>query len=195
MWDGAQLEHGAEDSSDACEGGVTVSVRVCQPGDEHELSLVGQATFLDAFAGVLRGEDIRLHCARQHAPEIYRAYLEDPRTCIWIAEADPGQAPVGYLVAAPANLPLPDLTDDDTEVKRLYLLHRVQRAGLGRRLIDCAATFAARGGSRRLLLGVYDRNHAAIGFYEHLGFSRIGTRTFRVGAHDYDDLILERRLA
>jgi ribosomal protein S18 acetylase RimI-like enzyme len=42
----------------------------------------------------------------------------------------------------------------------------------------------------RLLLGVYSRNEAALGFYQRQGFARVGTRQFRVGANDYFDYIL-----
>ena len=80
-----------------------VRVRVCGPQDDQVLSLVGKATFLDAFAGVLSGEDILLHCATQHAPDIYKTWLSDPRARAWLAEIEPGHAPVGYLVVAPAD--------------------------------------------------------------------------------------------
>lgn len=168
---------------------VKFQVRVCGPGDEHALTLVGRATFLEAFAGVLSGEDILLHCAKKHAPEVYKTWLADARARVWLAEIEPGNAPVGYLVVAPAGLPLRDLRNDDIEVKRIYLLHRVQGTGLGRRLMNQAVEFARQKGSRRLLLGVYGRNDQAIAFYERFGFTRVGTRRFRVGNNDYDDLI------
>jgi diamine N-acetyltransferase len=169
---------------------VTIEVRACGPGDERALALVGQATFLDAFAGVLDGEDILSHCATQHAPAVYGAWLADGRARLWLAEAAHGCAPVGYLVVAPASLPLPELRADDLEIKRIYLLDRVRGAGLGRRLMNEAVKFGRQQGSRRLLLGVYERNDRAIAFYEHFGFTRVGTRRFRVGNHEYDDLIL-----
>src|SRR4249919_574632 len=114
---------------------MNVHMRLCGPGDEHALALVGQATFLDAFAGVLSGDDILLHCAKKHAPEIYKAWLTDARARVWLAEIEPGGAPVGYLVVAPAHLPLSDLREDDIEVERIYLLPRVQGTGLGKRLM------------------------------------------------------------
>ena len=169
---------------------MTVDVRVCGPGDERALALIGQATFLDAFAGVLDGEDVLIHCETQHAPAVYKTWLADVRARLWLAEAAQGGAPVGYLVVAPASLPLPDLREHDLEVKRIYLLGRVQGTGLGRRLMNEAVTFAQQRGSRRLLLGVYGRNDRAIAFYERFGFTRVGTRRFRVGNHEYDDLIL-----
>jgi ribosomal protein S18 acetylase RimI-like enzyme len=169
---------------------VTFHVRTCGPGDEDALALVGRSTFLEAFAGVLSGEDILLHCAKQHAAEVYKGWLTDARARAWLAEIEPGNAPVGYLVVAPASLPLPDLREDDLEVKRIYLLHRVQGTGLGKRLMRDAVDYAEQSGSRRLLLGVYGGNDRAIAFYERFGFTRAGTRRFRVGNNDYDDLIL-----
>jgi len=169
---------------------VDARVRVCGPGDEHALALVGQATFLDSFAGVLRGADVVAHCIRQHTPEIYREWLADSRARSWIAEIEPGYAPVGYLVVAPANLPLPDLRDDDLEIKRIYLLHRVQGTGLGTRLMKEGIEYARREDRSRLLLGVYGGNARAIAFYERCGFRSIGERRFLVGDNHYDDLIM-----
>lgn len=165
-------------------------LRVCGEGDEEALALIGKATFLEAFAGILSGEDILLHCATQHTPEIYKTWLSNSRARTWLAEIEPGDAPVGYLVVAPASLPLPDLREDDLEVKRIYLLHRAQGAGIGVRLMKEAVAFAEQAGSARLLLGVYENNVQAISFYERFGFTRVGTRRFRVGRNDYDDLIL-----
>jgi diamine N-acetyltransferase len=169
---------------------VVAGIRLCGPGDEQALALVGQATFLEAFAGVLEGADILLHCETQHSPASYRVLLDNSRARTWMAEMQPGGAPVGYLVVAPANLPLPDLSADDLEVKRIYLLHSVQGRGLGKQLMNEAIGYARRAGSRRLLLGVYGHNDQAIGFYQMIGFRQVGVRKFRVGRNEYDDLVL-----
>src|SRR3954468_16881218 len=121
---------------------MNVRVRACVPGDEHALALVGAATFLEAFAGVLNGDDILLHCAGQHTAEIYRTWLANPRARAWMAEVEPGYAPVGYLVVAPPSVPVADPQPDDVEVKRIYLLHRVQGTGLGARLMQAAVEYA-----------------------------------------------------
>jgi len=171
-------------------------IRACAPGDEPALALVGQATFLETFAGVLRGSDISAHCQRAHHPQVYRTWLQAASlqagsACAWLAETAQGAAPVGYLVLAAADLPaVADIGPDDLEIKRVYLLHRFQRMGLGRRLMDTARVHARRRGGRRLLLGVYSRNSEAIAFYRTLGYDTVGTRTFRVGDTDCQDLIL-----
>lgn len=167
-----------------------VQIRAATLDDADALSLLGSATFLESFAGVLQGRDIVAHCQRQHAADQYARWLADAAYKIWIAAAEHGGASVGYLVLGPAALPLADLSADDWEVKRVYVLGRYQGAGLGRALLQLAQNEAKRCGGRRLLLGVYSRNEAAIAFYKHVGFTVVGTRTFRVGEHEYDDWVL-----
>jgi len=172
-------------------------IRPCAPGDEAALALIGQASFLEAFAGTLRGVDILEHCAHKHSRELYRAWLAEPRMDSWLAEVQQGGAPVGYLVLCPpvaAELPLADLDPGDAEIKRIYLLHRFQGLGLGAALMQAARVRAAQRGARRLVLGVYAGNDQAIAFYEAQGFRAVGRRTFRVGATDCEDLILARAL-
>jgi len=158
--------------------------------DVPALSLLGQATFLEAFAGILDGPDILAHCARAHAADVYASWLADERYRIWMALARPGLAPVGYAVLAPSDLPVPDPRPDELEVKRIYLLNRFQGSGLGGRLMATAIEQARVRRLPRLLLGVYSENAAAIGFYRRLGFETIGHRSFTVGATVCDDLVM-----
>jgi ribosomal protein S18 acetylase RimI-like enzyme len=164
-------------------------LRPCTDGDEAALALVGQATFLETFAGILSGNDIVAHCAQAHSAGLYRTWLADPSYALWLVESHPGSAPVGYMVVAPPQLPLPD-TGGDLELKRIYLLSKFQGSGLGKRLISTAITHATATGAKRLLLGVYAHNRPAIGFYERTGFSNLGSRKFNVGGKDYDDNIM-----
>ncbi len=167
-----------------------IRIRNCSPGDERALSLVGQASFLEAFAGVLPVGDILSHCEKQHAPGKYLSWLQDPCSKVWVLELSIGGAPVGYLVRTTPELPLVDLAPTDAEIKRVYLLHRFQGLGLGRLLMEKAREDALASGFRRLLLGVYSRNESALSFYQKLGYTIVGSRRFTVGGNSYDDHIL-----
>ena len=120
------------------------SIRTCAPGDEIALSLVGQASFLEAFAGAVAGQDVLAHCINQHAVAKYAAWLRDPASRVWLAEVEPGRAPVGYLVLTRPDLPLADIGAADIEVKRVYVLHRFQGQRIGARLMEEARTFMPR---------------------------------------------------
>jgi diamine N-acetyltransferase len=167
-----------------------IVVRAAGTGDEAALSLLGGATFLESYAHLLPVADILGHVARQHAASVYARWLGDASCRCWLAEYPPGRAPVGYAVVTAPDLPLPDLAAGDLEIRRIYLLHRFQRAGLGRRLMDEVMAHGRGVAARRMLLGVYSRNEAALEFYQRLGFARVGTRQFRVGSNDYFDYIL-----
>jgi ribosomal protein S18 acetylase RimI-like enzyme len=169
-----------------------VRVRRAVAEDAAGLSLLGRGTFLESYAHVLPATDIIAHAERQHAPEVYARWLADPHCHCFIAEVEPGAAPVAYLVATVPDLPLDGVDDRDLEIRRIYVLHRFQGLGLGRQLMTLVDAAARAAGKRRLLLGVFSRNAAALSFYSSQGFTQVGTREFRVGANTYHDYILER---
>jgi ribosomal protein S18 acetylase RimI-like enzyme len=173
---------------------MSVVVREGGLGDEHRLALVGAATFLESYAGVLPGDDIISHCVVKHAPVVYEDWLLGGEARIWLAEAGDGRAPVGYLVMAPPDLPLPGAGPSDAEIRRIYVLHRFQREKVGWTLMKTALDAARRTGKRRMLIGVYGKNDRAIAFYTRVGFSVVGDRKFKVGATVHDDLILALNL-
>jgi ribosomal protein S18 acetylase RimI-like enzyme len=167
-------------------------VRRCTQADVAALSLVGAATFLESFAGILDGANILEHCAYKHSEKSYRAALASTQAAAWLAEAR--GAPVGYaMVTPPTELPVP-LEPGDLELKRIYLLSRFHGTGTGVHLMEQASEFARASGAGRLLLGVYAENKRALSFYRRQSFTEVGTRTFHIGSGTYHDLILALQL-
>ncbi|QDZ06757.1 GNAT family N-acetyltransferase [Sphingomonas panacisoli] len=164
-------------------------VREAGADDADALALVGGATFLETFAGVLAGDAIVGHCGRQHTTDAYRSVLTNGGRA-WLAELDPGNAPVGFALLTKPDLP--GARAGDIELKRIYALARFHGTGIGRALM--AAVVAATSGFERLLLGVYAGNTRAIAFYRKQGFEPIGERRFDVGGKLYDDLVLAKPL-
>ncbi|MGJ7901868.1 N-acetyltransferase family protein [Lysobacter sp. 1R34A] len=170
--------------------GEAARIRRAGADDAGALALVGAATFLETFAGILHGRDIVEHCRRQHAHAVYADWLGDASAALWLAETEQGAAPVGYAVLTPPKLPLPDLGEHDLELKRIYLLSRFHGGGVGRGLMRQAVAEARTRGARRLLLGVYAGNARALAFYARNGFEQVGERRFQVGGNTYGDAIL-----
>ncbi len=172
----------------------TIRLEPCSVEHAATLALVGGATFLDAYAGVLDGESIVAHCQKHHTAEVYRHYFRDAQTFVWLATVEPGGAPIGYAMLTAPDLPLMDLTDSDIELKRIYVLTRYQRFGVGARLLNCAKDQAIGMGKSRLLLGVYAENARALAFYRKNGFTQVGERTFQVGRSTFHDLVMGKPL-
>ena len=172
---------------------MSITIRPSVSGDEAALALVGQATFLETYAGALLAGDIIAHCRTQHAETHYAQWLGKPGYRLWLAEMDEGGAPVGYAALTPPDLPVAT-GEGDVELKRIYLLNRFHGTGLGGRLMATALESAAQAGFTRMLLGVFGGNARAIAFYARQGYVEAGVRKFRVGANEYDDLVLARAL-
>jgi diamine N-acetyltransferase len=167
-------------------------VRACAPGDEERLALLGAATFLETYAGVLPSNAILAHCGKHHAPEAYRAWLDSADTHIAIAEVE--DAPVGYAVVCPVDSSI-QASPGDIELRRIYLLHRFQGAGIGAALMDWVIDTAEALGNRHLVLGVYPGNKQAIEFYVRCGFTQAGYRTFQVGDLLFLDPVFKKELS
>lgn len=165
-------------------------IRAVGAPDSEALALVGSATFLESFAGLIDGSGIVTHCSRHHSPEAYRAYLAKGAKA-WLAEIEPGHAPVGYALTCEPELE--QAQPGDLELKRIYILARFQGSPIASALMRTACESAA--GHARLLLGVKQDNHRAIAFYRKHGFDTIGSRRFDVGGVSYDDLVMAIPLA
>ena len=98
---------------------------------------------------------------------------------------------IGYLVAliSPNAVSGPEI-----EIKRLYLLYRFHRNGLGQLLMNEVLAAARQSRVVKLFLKVQDANQSAIDFYLHNGFRVVGEDPFRAGTRDYKVLVMRLAL-
>ena len=180
-----------------------VTLRRATAADAPALALIGAATFLEAFTWMLPGVDIVAHCAKNHTPDAYAAYLAKPDTRITLAVTGV-DVPVGYAMVSAPELPSFDVLPTDIELKRIYLFSRFRSSATpvegqpgirtAQALMAAAVSDAGELGRSRLLLGTHEGNERAIGFYQRNGFSEAGTRTFIVGTLVCRDLIFAKPL-
>ena len=166
-------------------------IRQCQIGDEIALSLLGKATFLETYAGIAEATDILAHVETEHSAESYRTWLESDLANIWVAETSVGHSAIGYAVAlASENNGL----GAEMEIKRLYLLYRFHRNGLGRLLMNEVLATARKNRIAGLFLKAGKANQNAIDFYSGIGFRVVGENPFRAGERDYTVLVMRLAL-
>ncbi len=170
---------------------MDLTVREATPVDADRLALIGGATFLETFAGLLDGTAIVDHCLREHSAAAYRRHLDEGARA-WLVETIAGGAPIGLSLLGRADLPGSTAEGLDIELKRIYTLSRFHGGGVGQALMEKAVAVAEAGGYERLLLGVFTGNERARAFYAKSGFVQIANRRFRVGDREYDDVVLAR---
>ncbi len=174
------------------QGTLPWRLRPAGPEDAQRLSLIGAATFLESFADLIDGDAITAHCLVANSAESYRAYLAEGAKA-WLAEIEPGGAPIGYALLTQPDLP--GMEAGDAELKRIYTFSRFHGGGLGTALMQTVINAATEQGANRLLLGVYAGNARANAFYTKQGFRQIATRQFNVGGQICDDFVLARPLS
>ena len=166
-------------------------VRRCGSGDETALSLLGRATFLETYAGRSEAADLLAYAETEHSIESYRLWLANEFAHIWAVETAVGRSAIGYLVAliSPNAVSGPEI-----EIKRLYLLYRFHRNGLGQLLMNEVLAAARQSRVVKFFLKVQDANQSAIDFYLHNGFRVVGEEPFRAGNRDYKVLVMRLAL-
>jgi ribosomal protein S18 acetylase RimI-like enzyme len=158
---------------------LTHTIRRCVPGDAGMLALLGSATFLETYAGYVAAEDILLAARQWHAPAFYATWLARDDVNIYLAQADSGRAALGYVALVPHE------GSAALEIKRIYLLHRFQGTGLGRRLMEAALAVARAREAAEVCLDVAEFNAHAIAFYTSFGFRIASTRPLSTPDHSY----------
>jgi ribosomal protein S18 acetylase RimI-like enzyme len=161
------------------------------PADAATLSRLSARVFTDSFGHLYSDEDLRTFLRESYAVEAYARFLEDPAHACWLLE-QAGEA-VGYALAGPCGLPHPDAAIGDGELKRIYLLPRLQNGGCGSRLFQAALDWLQRDGPRTLWIGVWSENLGAQRFYARHGFEKVGEYEFIVGNSRDHEFILRRR--
>jgi diamine N-acetyltransferase len=165
-------------------------LRLCGPGDEMALSLIGQATILETYAGIAEGSDLYAYVMKDLGVETFRELLSSERARTWLVETTVGTCAVGYaLLRFSEGEP-----SSTAELERFYLLYRFHGLGLGQQLMEAVLANARTQRIRLMSLRVNSENARAITFYERYGFETVSEEPFRAGERDYRVLVMHLTL-
>lgn len=171
-----------------------VRIRPAVPADVEALSELGKRTFVETFvhgfAIPYPDEDLEVFLEEAFGLEETRRRTADP-ACLWlVAEAD-GRL-VAYAQSGPCDLPHPDATPAQGELKRLYVAREAQGIGLGRALMDASMSWLEHNFAAPLWIGVWSGNDKAQRLYRAYGFELAGEYEFPVGRVRDREFILRR---
>ncbi len=168
---------------------MTAAIRVAFEEDAAALAAIGAETFVATFGDLYPAADLHDFLEKNHSVDLYCKLLANPEYALWLAEAGGGE-PVGYAVAGPCSLPVPDLPENSGELMRLYLKKGAQGGGLGARMLETALEFL-RDRFEHIYLGVYKENLTAQRLYERYGFVKVHDYIYMVGGHADPEWIME----
>ncbi len=180
----------SDESREGAKPATGPTLRRATAADALALSEIGALTFVETFGHMYSPKDLADFLAEEQAPDRYRAWAQDDRYALWIAED--GDRTVGFALAGPCTLPHAEVTPGCGELKRIYLRRDAQGTGIGTRMLNTALDWLTAPG-RDLWIGVWSENHGAQRLYQRHGFEKVGTYYFPVGEQRDFEFILRRK--
>lgn len=170
-----------------------VTIRSATEDDVPALIDLGARTFHDTYGQANDPAELAAHIAESYNEPVILGALRDPAVSYVVAE-DAGRI-IGFAKLVVGSTEDGIVASRPAELNQLYVDSDQQGRGLGRALLDACADLARKAGCDVLWLGVWENNSNALGFYERLGFRRVGTHAFRFGTGLQTDLLMTLPLA
>jgi ribosomal protein S18 acetylase RimI-like enzyme len=159
-------------------GQSEVAVRPAEATDVPAISALARRTWADAFGDSVSGEEQAAELAATRSVDYFRVALE--RDTILVGRV--GSQLVGYVQFGDVGIPEIEIRPGDQELRRVYVETELQGHGIGRELMNAALAHPRLGKATRVFLQVWEKNERAVGLYESLGFRKVGTTRFTIGA-------------
>jgi ribosomal protein S18 acetylase RimI-like enzyme len=148
---------------------VTVHVREAVEGDVEGIARVHVQGWRESYKDFLSPAALAGLSVEERMRMWQGVFAQpDPRAKLLIAKTDAGEI-VGFARGGPIRRESADSLGTEAEIFAIYLLDKVKRQGIGRRLMRGALDHLSRHGFRSVGLWVLKDNHPARRFYEALG--------------------------
>ena len=154
---------------------TAISIRHARPGDAGEIAQVHDASWRDAYRGVIPGVELERMIARRGPNWWHTAILRG--TGLLVLESD--EEIVGYSTYGRNRVPSMPYSG---EIFELYLQPEHQGLGLGRRLFNAARRELAEHGYLSTIFWALADNDKALAFYRSLGGQTIRRAEERFGS-------------
>jgi len=167
-------------------------IHPCTLADIPALQAISRETFAATFGAANTAQDLADYLDIAYATPKLTAELNNPNSRFYFVQRA-GQV-CGYLKVNTADAQSEDMPADNFEVERISVREACQKQGFGRVLIELAEQLAREAGKARMWLGVWEHNDNARGFYDRIGFHKIGQHTFTIGDSQQTDYLLAKDL-
>ena len=169
-----------------------VSIRQATADDAVLISVLASTTFYEAYFEQDESANLAGYISETFEINGMRIELIDPDSTFFLIFLD-GKA-VGFAKLI-TNSRVDCISQSKViELKRIYILERVWKSGVGKMLLEHCIAEARSRDFDVLWLGVWEENARAQRFYAKFGFTEVGTISFPYGDVVGTNLVLEKRL-
>ncbi|WP_299533823.1 GNAT family N-acetyltransferase [Ulvibacterium sp.] len=163
-------------------------LRKCDQTNLDELVELSLRTFKDAFEADNDPDDFKDYLRIAFHRDTLFAELQDKDVSFYFVKVDNRTA--GYFKLN-ENLAQTEVKSNSSiELERIYVLNIFQGSGIGAWMLTEIKRIASEKGKHFLWLGVWEKNHKAIRFYQRLGFTKFGTHPYFIGKDKQTDWLM-----
>ena len=171
---------------------MTIIFKKCTLEDSRKLQEISYETFNETFKD-------------QNSPENMNAYLERAFNLKQLEKELSiissqfffvyfNNEVAGYLKVNTKDAQSEEMGEESLEIERIYIKTKFQKHGLGKYLLNKALEIAFERNSKKIWLGVWEKNENAIAFYKKMGFVQTGAHSFYMGDEEQIDFIMTKTL-
>lgn len=157
----------------------------------ENLQKLSLTTFVEAFGDQNTSENMETYCQVAFSINKIKEELSNEYSIFYFMKS--GEITVGYFkinIGTAQNEPI----ENGFEIERIYLLSPYQGLGFGQLMFNKIFDLARKMNKTHLWLGVWEKNHGAIRFYERNGFKPFAKHDFMLGTDLQTDLLMEMKL-
>ena len=169
-----------------------MQIRKLDITDLENLQKISILTFRETFEEVNTKEDMQKYLDENLSVEKLKSELENPNSEFYFAEND--KLILGYLKINFGNAQTENLGNETLEIERIYVLKDFLGQKIGQILLNKAIEIGKKKNLEFLWLGVWEKNHRAIKFYEKNGFKFFGKHKFVLGKDVQTDLLMKLKI-
>jgi diamine N-acetyltransferase len=167
-------------------------IRRAEPADAVALAELATRTFTDTYGAQNTAEDLAAYLAEYFGAAQQAEVIANPDIITLVVEEEGALTAYAQVRRQPS--PEGVAEEAGVEIWRFYVDRSQHGRGLAQRLmastLEAARELDGGEGSRKVWLGVWERNPRAITFYEKCGFRDVGPKSFLFGSELQNDRVL-----
>lgn len=173
-------------------GAVGLTIRRCTFGDAPALASLAARLFTETYGPTHPEPELSRYLARSFSVEGVREAISDSDVSMFMVQDSSG-VPIAYAYMRASPQPPTGVEGRRViEIVRFYVDGATQGRGVGAALMSSCFDDAKERGADVVWLQVWKEAPWAVGFYQRMGFSVVGSAPFYFGEQIGDDHIMSR---
>lgn len=170
------------------------AIRRCSVADANVLAELAARLFRESYGRTHTEPELSRYLAQAFSVDKVRDEIADDDVTMFLAEEESSR-PIGYaFLRRTSRLPDGVTNRNSFEIVRFYVETAAQGKGVGAALMDQCFAESRRRDAEIIWVQTWTEAPWAIGFYERMGFRRVGSAEFIFGDRIDADQIMSRDL-